>query len=78
MIREVFVDFWRPLPTTILLYGALIVHILAAAQAVMTRESLKGMSWQESLQLGLGLLAPDLISDHILGTGMVHEVFWSQ
>lgn len=75
MIREVFVDFWRPLPTTILLYGALIVHILAAAQAVMTRESLKGMSWQESLQLGLGLLAPYLISDHILGTRMVHEVF---
>ncbi|MDE0808271.1 MAG: adenylate/guanylate cyclase domain-containing protein, partial [Alphaproteobacteria bacterium] len=75
MIREVFVDFWRPLPTTILLYGALIVHLLAAAQAVMTRESLKGMSWQESLQLGLGLLAPYLISDHILGTRMVHEVF---
>jgi adenylate cyclase len=75
VVREVFVDFWRPLPTTILLYGALTVHVLAAVQAVLARESLKGMSWQEKLQLGLGLLTPYLISDHILGTRMVHEVF---
>ena len=75
MARAVFVAFWRPLPTTILLYGALLIHVLAAAQAVLARESLKGMSWQERLQLGLGLLAPYLISDHILGTRMVHEVF---
>jgi adenylate cyclase len=73
--REIFVDFWRPLPTTILLYGALVVHLLAAIHAVLMRESLRGMTWQESLQLGLGLLAPYLISDHILGTRMVHEVF---
>ena len=74
-VRAVFVNFWRPLPTTILLYGALLIHVLAAAQAVMARESLKGMTWQERLQLGLGLLTPYLISDHILGTRMVHEVF---
>ncbi|MDG2285102.1 MAG: adenylate/guanylate cyclase domain-containing protein, partial [Alphaproteobacteria bacterium] len=73
--REIFVDFWRPLPTTILLYGALVIHLLTAIHAVLTRESLRGMTWQESLQLGLGLLAPYLISDHILSTRMVHEVF---
>jgi adenylate cyclase len=57
-VREVFVDFWRFLPTTILLYGAMIVHILAAAQSVMTRERMKCIFWLESLQLGSGLLAP--------------------
>ena len=42
---------------------------------VFTRESLVDTTWQERLQLGLGLLTPYLISDHILGTRMVHEVF---
>ena len=74
-VRVVFVGFWRPLPTTIVLYGALVIHVLAAAQAVLARENLRGMTWQERVQLALGLLAPYLISDHILGTRMVHEVF---
>jgi adenylate cyclase len=57
-VREVFVDFWRFLPTTILLYGAMIVHILAAAKSVMARERMKCIFRLESLQLGSGLLAP--------------------
>ena len=74
-VREIFVGFWRPWPATIVLYGALVAHMLAAAHAIVTRESLLDTTWQERLQLGLGLLTPYLISDHILGTRMVHEVF---
>lgn len=74
-VREIFVGFWRPWPATIVLYGALVAHMLAAAHAIITRASLVDTTWQERLQLGLGLLTPYLISDHILGTRMVHEVF---
>jgi adenylate cyclase len=74
-VREVFVGFWRPLPATIVLYGALVLHVLAAMHAIISRESMMGTTWQERLQLALGLLTPYLISNHILGTRMVHEVF---
>jgi len=72
-VREVFVGFWRPLPATIVLYGALVLHVLAAMHAIISRESMMGTTWQERLQLALGLLTPYLISDHILGTRMVHR-----
>jgi len=75
MVREGFVGFWRPLPATIVLYGALVLHLLAAGHAIVCRESLFGVTWQERLQLLLGVLTPYLISDHTLGTRMVHEVF---
>lgn len=74
-VQGVFVDFWRPLPTTILLYASLILHMAMAAQAVLARNDLGSMTWPEGLQLGLGLLTPYLLSDHILGTRMVHEVY---
>ena len=74
-VRVVFLAFWRPLPTTILLYASLILHMAMAVQAVLARDSLWAMSWPEMLQLGLGLLAPYLLINHVLGTRMVYEVF---
>jgi len=44
VVRGVFVDFLRPLPTIILLSGALILHIVAAVHTVMEREDLKAMA----------------------------------
>jgi adenylate cyclase len=73
--RKLFVAFWRSLPATVLLYGALVIHLLAAAQAIVQREVLSEMTWQERVQLALGLLSPYLISDHIIGTRLVHELF---
>jgi adenylate cyclase len=48
-VREIFVGFWRPWPATIVLYGALVAHMLAAAHAIVTRESLLDTTWQERL-----------------------------
>ncbi len=73
--REIFVGFWRSLPATALLYGALVVHMLAAAQAIIWREVLREMTWPERVQLTLGLLSPYLISNHVIGTRFVHELF---
>jgi hypothetical protein len=44
IVRGVFVDFLRLLPTIIPLSGALILHIVAAVHTVMEREDLKAMA----------------------------------
>jgi len=44
VVRGVFVDFLRLLPTIILLYGALILHIVAAVHTLLEREDLKAMA----------------------------------
>lgn len=57
-----------------LLYASLFVHVLIALRAIYYRESLKAMSWAERLQLGLGLLIPLLLTGHVIGTRLLHEL----
>ena len=72
--REVFLLFWRWLPLSALLYGALLVHLALAFYAIFKRESL-AMPPVEALRYLFGTLIIPLAALHILGTRLVHEVY---
>ncbi len=71
---EFFRLFWRFLPITILLYGALIIHVILVLMHLFLRRTLS-MSIREWLQISLGLLIPLFMVLHILATRMAHEVY---
>ncbi|MBT3372116.1 MAG: adenylate/guanylate cyclase domain-containing protein [Rhodospirillaceae bacterium] len=72
--REVFTAIWRNWPATILLYGAMLLHILTALLAIWRRRTLR-MSRSEAVQIVLALCIPFLLSVHILATRGLHELF---
>jgi adenylate cyclase len=65
--RAAFNVVWRSLPGTILLYGALATHVTLAFDALIRRRTLR-MPPGEALKIGLGLLLPFLIGDHVIAT----------
>ncbi len=65
---------WRSLPGTVLLYGALSVHVALALVRVARRRSIRMPIW-EAVQMGLGLLIPFWLVDHVVGTRVLHDVF---
>ena len=71
--REVFLAAWRSLPGTLLLYGALSVHIGLALWAVFQRRRFDMSAW-EWVQLLLGLAILPLALVHVLGTRFAFEV----
>ncbi|MEM8551855.1 MAG: adenylate/guanylate cyclase domain-containing protein, partial [Pseudomonadota bacterium] len=58
---------WRSAPGTLLLYGALLVHAALALSKVAGRRTWR-IPALDALQLGLGLVIPFLLVDHIVGT----------
>ena len=66
--------FWRTNLGTVLLYGALTVHAALALYKTARRRTWR-IPIAEALQLGLGLLIPVLLIDHVVGTRGLHEVF---
>ena len=52
--REVFIAVWRNWPATILLYGAMLLHVLMALWASWQRRTLR-MSIAEGFQAVLAL-----------------------
>jgi adenylate cyclase len=72
--REVFLLVWRWLPMTVLLYGALAIHLALAYYAIFRRESL-AMPPLEALRYLFGVLIIPLAALHLLGTRLVHEVY---
>jgi adenylate cyclase len=73
-VRSVRSGIWRSPPGTVLLYGALIAHVVLSLYKFVKRRSWRVSLW-EGLQLGFGLVIPFLLFRHILGTRMPHEVF---
>lgn len=71
--REVFLAFWRSLPATLWLYGALLVHAGLAFWALYQRRRLAMPAW-EWVQLLFGLAIPLLAVQHIFGTRVAHEL----
>lgn len=65
--RPVFLAIWRNPLGSLLLYGALLVHIGLALFALYRRRTLV-MPAREALQVILGLLIPLLIAEHVIGT----------
>jgi adenylate cyclase len=64
---------WRSLPGTILLYAALLGHLLLALDALWRRRSLR-MPVSETLKIGFGLALPLLISDHVVATRLEYTL----
>lgn len=69
-----FLLLWRSAPGTLLLYGALVVHVGLAFWSLYRRRHLRMPAW-ESWQLGLGLVIPPLLVDHVVGTRIAFERF---
>jgi adenylate cyclase len=71
--REVFLLLWRNPVGSLLLYGALLVHLALAYWAIFKRRSLRMPPW-EAAQLLLGLAIPPLLMIHLLGTRLASQV----
>ncbi|MDL2406001.1 adenylate/guanylate cyclase domain-containing protein [Rhizobium calliandrae] len=69
-----FLTVWRSPAGTVLLYGALIVHILLVLRMLYARRTLV-MPAGEAFQIVTGLLVPILLIDHIIGTRILHDVY---
>jgi adenylate cyclase len=65
---------WRSLPGTMLLYGALLVHLSLALWAIYQRRRLR-MSGGEWARMILGLAIIPLIALHVTGTRLAHALF---
>src|ERR1043166_2856737 len=72
--RVWFLAFWRSAIPTITLYGALATHITLAFYALYKRQHLRMPRW-EAIQLTLGLTIPVLLTAHVVGTRLAHELF---
>jgi len=66
--------FWRSLPGSWLLFGALGLHVLFALWKTINRKTLR-MHWWEGLQLALGLIIPYQLLKHIIGTRGLNSAF---
>ena len=72
--RGAFLWLWRSLPGTLLLYAALLVHMVLAFWSLYQRRRLAMPTW-EAIQLLAGLAIPPLLILHILGNRMAAELF---
>src|SRR5438876_11421709 len=66
--RAAFLGFWRNPLATLLLYGAILVHLLLALWALYQRQTFRGLSRSDWAQILLGFAVPPLIIIHVLGT----------
>jgi adenylate cyclase len=69
-----FLSFWRSLAGTVLLYGAVLIHIALALWALYQRRHLR-LPAPDAWQLGLGLVLPVLLVSHVVGTRLAHELY---
>jgi adenylate cyclase len=76
--RAVFLFFWRNPIGTIILYGAVAIHLSLAIWSFYQRRSLRGLSRADWAQLLLGLSIPPLILLHLLGTRLAHDFFGTE
>lgn len=65
--RLVFLAVWRNPVGTLLLYGALLTHIVLVLMALYNARHLRLPRW-EMVRLGLGLAMPFMLIPHIFGT----------
>lgn len=71
---QVFARFWGFLPVKIALYGAFAVHTALGLWALYVRRPFRYRPG-EAVQLGLGLLIPYLLFEHIIATRLGHELY---
>lgn len=66
--------FWHTPPMTLALYGAFLVHGGLGLWSVATRATWR-MPASEAAQIGLGLMIPVLIVDHIIATRVLSQFY---
>lgn len=66
---------WRSAPGTVLLLGALVIHVGLALWGLYRRRTLRQIKQWEVVQLVLGLLIPLLLMVHVMGTRVLGEVY---
>ncbi|HEV2672970.1 MAG TPA: adenylate/guanylate cyclase domain-containing protein [Aliidongia sp.] len=71
---DVVEQIWESLPGTIVLYGALLLHISLALLALYRRRSLR-MPGTEAAQLCLGFLIPFLLAQHLASTRLSYDLY---
>jgi len=64
---------WRSWPGSLLLYGALLVHVTLVVHKLYRRRSLKMPAW-EVFQVVLGLTIPFFLVAHVIGTRGLHQL----
>ncbi|MEX0759178.1 MAG: adenylate/guanylate cyclase domain-containing protein [Tistlia sp.] len=70
--------FWGGPAGTLLLYGALLIHVALAFWALYARRRLSDLGRGEAAQLVLGFLVPPLLAAHVLGTRAIGELFGTE
>lgn len=73
-VRVWFLTVWHHPLGTVLLYGALSLHLCLALWSLYQRRRLR-MPGGEAVQLLLGLAIPPLLTTHIVGTRLAHSWF---
>jgi adenylate cyclase len=73
--RVAFLALWRNPLGTLLLYGAILSHLLLALWALFQRLTFRGLSRTDWAQILLGFAVPPLIVIHVLGTRGAHAWF---
>jgi adenylate cyclase len=73
-LRQIFLATWRNPLSTVLLYGALLVHFALGLGAVYRRRTLR-IPARELLQAALGLAIPLLLLEHIEGTRVAYALY---
>ncbi len=71
--RPWFLLIWRNPLGTLILYGALIVHLVLVLLALYRRRSLV-MPVREAIQVLFGLAIPLLVAEHVIGTRVFHSL----
>src|SRR5215212_1811695 len=71
--RLVFLAVWRNPIGTVVLYGALISHVVLVLTALYQARHLRLPRW-EVVRLALGLVMPLMLIPHILGTRILADV----
>jgi adenylate cyclase len=72
--RDWFLSVWRHPIGTVVLYGALIVHMVLVLVSLYQRRHFRLPAW-EAIQLLLGLAIPPLLISHIVATRLAHAWF---
>ncbi|MGH2341170.1 adenylate/guanylate cyclase domain-containing protein [Segnochrobactraceae bacterium EtOH-i3] len=73
-VQGLRVTVWRSPPGTLLLYGALVVHVVLGLKRTLSRRTVR-MPLRERVQMVLGLLIPLLLARHVIGTRGLHDWF---
>lgn len=73
--RAVFLAVWRSYLGTVVLFGALTLHLCFVLVKLLRHRAYRRLPRREILQIILGLLIPPLMILHLIGTRFSHEVY---